>query len=170
MCAFGEEPGPSTRNPAANDSLVGIVATHSLVSRAGLIPASLARDRPGILCRTVKDGATVLTAVAGYDPRDAATAASVGQSSDRSYQTFADDASLKGVRIGVVREFSPSPRLLPHDVDRHRGIVLRSHKIWMGLRAVPADFPTSVNTRPEDFSDISGAARIAKVRFFDSCQ
>jgi len=105
MCAFGEETGPSTRNPAANDSLVGIVATHSLVSRAGLIPASLTRDRPGILCRTVKDGATVLTAVAGYDPRDAATAASVGQSSDRSYQAFADDASLKGVRIGVVREF-----------------------------------------------------------------
>src|SRR6516165_8460876 len=105
MCAFGEETGPSTRNPAANDSLVGIVATHSLVSRAGLIPASLTRDRAGLLCRSVKDAATVLNALAGYDPRDAATAAAVGQSSDRSYQAFADDASLKGVRIGVVREF-----------------------------------------------------------------
>jgi amidase len=37
MCALGEETGPSTRNPAANNSLVGIVATHSLVSRGGLI-------------------------------------------------------------------------------------------------------------------------------------
>jgi Asp-tRNA(Asn)/Glu-tRNA(Gln) amidotransferase A subunit family amidase len=105
MCAIGEETGPSARNPAANDSLVGIVATHSLVSRAGIIPASLTRDRPGILCRTVKDAATVLTALAGYDPRDAATAASVGQTPDRPYQAFADNSGLKGARIGIVREF-----------------------------------------------------------------
>src|SRR5437588_1770790 len=105
MCAVGEETGPSARNPAANNSLVGIVATHSLVSRAGLVPASLTRDRAGILCRSVKDAATVLTALAGYDPRDAATAASVGQLPSRPYQSFADNGSLRGVRIGVLREF-----------------------------------------------------------------
>src|SRR5882724_7347485 len=105
MCALGEETGPSARNPAANGSLVGIVATHSLVRRAGLIPASLTRDRPGLLCRTVKDSATVLAAVAGYDPRDPATAASDGQVPSRPYQDNADGASLQGVRLGVVREF-----------------------------------------------------------------
>ena len=103
-CAIGEETAPSARNPAANNSIVGIVATHSLVSRAGIIPASLTRDRPGILCRTVKDAATVLSAVAGYDPRDPATAASAGQVPDRRYERYADNASLKGMRIGVVRE------------------------------------------------------------------
>src|SRR5213596_2616096 len=110
-CAIGEETGPSARNPAANNSVVGIVATHSLVSRAGIIPASLTRDRPGILCRTVKDAATVLTAVAGYDPRDPATAASVGQVPVQSYERYTDNASLKGMRIGVVRElFRPFTR------------------------------------------------------------
>jgi amidase len=104
MCALGEETGPSARNPAANNSLVGIVATHSLVSRAGLVPASLTRDRAGILCRTVKDAATALSALAGHDPRDAATSASIGQTPNRPYQAFADNASLRGVRIGVVRE------------------------------------------------------------------
>jgi amidase len=104
-CAIGEETGPSARNPAANNSLVGIVATHSLVSRAGLVPASLTRDRAGVLCRSVKDAATVLTALAGYDPRDAVTAASAGQMPNRPYESFADNASLKGIRIGVVREF-----------------------------------------------------------------
>jgi amidase len=104
-CAIGEETGPSARNPAANGSLVGIVATHSLISRAGLIPASLTRDRPGLLCRTVKDAATVLAAAAGYDPRDPATAASVGQLPNRPYQDNADAANLQGVRLGVVREF-----------------------------------------------------------------
>lgn len=103
-CAIGEETGPSARNPAANSNLVGIVATHSLVSRAGIIPASLTRDRPGLLCRTVKDAATVLAAVAGYDPRDPATAASVGQVPSRPYLDNAG-ASLRGVRVGVVREY-----------------------------------------------------------------
>jgi Asp-tRNA(Asn)/Glu-tRNA(Gln) amidotransferase A subunit family amidase len=104
-CAIGEETGPSARNPASNSSVVGIVATHSLVSRAGIIPASLTRDRPGILCRTVKDAATVLAAVAGYDPRDPATAASYDQLPSRPYPDNADKASLQGVRLGVVREF-----------------------------------------------------------------
>lgn len=103
-CAIGEETGPSARNPASNNSLVGIVATNSLVSRAGLVPASFTRDRAGVLCRTVKDAATVLSALAGYDPRDPATAASIGQMPSQPYQSFAENATLKGVRIGVVRE------------------------------------------------------------------
>ena len=105
MCALGEETGPSARNPAANNNLVGIVATHSLVSRAGLVPASLTRDRPGVLCRTVRDAATVLSALAGYDAKDAATAESVGRMPGRPYQAFAGNTNLRGVRIGVVREF-----------------------------------------------------------------
>ena len=104
-CAIGEETGPSARNPAANSNLVGVVATHSLVSRAGIIPASLTRDRPGILCRTVRDAAVVLDAVAGYDPRDPATAAGYGQVPGQPYRDNADNADLHGVRLGVVREF-----------------------------------------------------------------
>jgi amidase len=106
-CALAEETGPSTRNPAANSNLVGIVATHSLVSRAGIIPASLTRDRAGVLCRSVADAATVLTAIAGYDPRDPATAASVGEVPATPYQDNAAGAGadLRGARLGVVREF-----------------------------------------------------------------
>src|SRR6266446_2721549 len=105
MCGIGEETGPSARNPASNESLVGIVATNSLVSRAGLVPASLTRDRAGVLCKSVMDAATVLSVVAGYDPRDSATAASIGQVPGRTYQSFATRQYLHGARIGVVREF-----------------------------------------------------------------
>ncbi len=108
-CAIGEETGPSARNPAANGGLVGIVATHSVISRAGIIPASLTRDRAGILCKSVKDAATVLSAVAGYDAKDPATAASVGQIPAKPYEDGIDGVSLKGIRIGVVREF-----MVPH--------------------------------------------------------
>jgi Asp-tRNA(Asn)/Glu-tRNA(Gln) amidotransferase A subunit family amidase len=56
----------------------------------------------------VKDAATVLGVIAGPDPRDSATAASAGQVPNRGYQTFADNVSLRGARIGVVREFMKS--------------------------------------------------------------
>ena len=105
MCAIAEETGPSARNPAANNSLVGIVATHSLVSRQGLIPASLTRDRPGVLCRTVRDAAVVLGVISGFDPKDPITAASVGQMPRDPYPSFAERASLEGLKIGVIREF-----------------------------------------------------------------
>ena len=49
--------------------------------------------------------ATVLAAVAGYDPRDPATAAGYGQIPDRSYLDNVEKADLHGVRLGVVREF-----------------------------------------------------------------
>src|SRR5258705_6537791 len=79
MCGIGEETGPSARNPASNESLVGIVATNSLVSRAGLVPASLTRDRSGVLCKSVKDATTSLGVLTGHNPRDPATAESHGR-------------------------------------------------------------------------------------------
>ena len=105
MCGIGEETGPSARNPAANNSLVGIVGTHSLLSRAGLIPASATLDRAGVLCRTVADAATVLDVLKGYDPKDPATATSVGRLPGEPLQTFAAPGPLKQMRIGVIREF-----------------------------------------------------------------
>jgi amidase len=57
----------------------------------------------------------VLAAVAGYDPRDPATAASVGQMPSRPYQDNAEAASLQGVRIGVVREFMRAHTLADED-------------------------------------------------------
>lgn len=105
MCALGEETGPSARNPAANCGLVGIVATHSLVSRHGIIPASLTRDRPGILCRSVADAAIVLSVIGGYDAKDPATAACAGVVDVGGLARRDGATSLAGVRIGVIREF-----------------------------------------------------------------
>jgi Asp-tRNA(Asn)/Glu-tRNA(Gln) amidotransferase A subunit family amidase len=105
VCSIGEESGPSVRNPAKNNSIVGLAPTQELVSRAGMIRASFMNDRVGPMCRSAADVATVLDVIAGYDPKDELTAFSVGRLPPKPYVSYTESPSLKGVRIGVVREF-----------------------------------------------------------------
>src|SRR6202041_4199534 len=56
------------------------------------------------MCRTVRDAAILLGALAGVDPDDAATAASAGNS-QTDYAQYCDLNGLKGARIGVARKY-----------------------------------------------------------------
>jgi Amidase len=60
--------------------------------------------RVGPPCRTVKDVARVLEVIAGYDPQDELTAFSVGRLPAEPYRSFANERTLNGMRIGVIRE------------------------------------------------------------------
>ena len=102
-CAIGEETGGSIHHPAKNNSLVGLAPTQELVSRDGMIAAAL-NTRVGPLCRTVKDAARVLEVIAGYDPKDEFTAFSIGRLPSEPYRSFANEKTLNGMRIGVIRE------------------------------------------------------------------
>lgn len=105
VCAIGEESGPSVRNPSKNNNIVGLAPTQELVSRHGMIPASFMNDRVGPMCRTVKDVAKLLDVIAGYDPRDELTAFGVGRRALMPYAQYAEPRPLKGLRIGVLREY-----------------------------------------------------------------
>ena len=74
-----------------------------LVSRNGIIPISHSQDSAGPMCRSVRDAATVLSAIVGVDPEDEATAYSSTRSKS-DYTAFLDPDGLKGARIGVVRK------------------------------------------------------------------
>ena len=102
-CSIGEETGGSIHHPAKNNSIVGLAPTQELVSRAGMVGAAL-NTRVGPLCRTVKDAARVLEVIAGYDPKDELTAFSVGRLPLEPYRSFANEQTLNGMRIGVIRE------------------------------------------------------------------
>jgi amidase len=102
-CSIGEETGGSIHHPAKNNSLVGLAPTQELVSRVGMIGAAL-NTRVGPLCRTVKDAARVLEVIAGYDPQDELTAFNIGRLPSEPYRSFANERTLNGLRIGVIRE------------------------------------------------------------------
>jgi len=107
--ALSEETGVSIRNPCANAGIACIAPTQGLVSRDGVIPISFTQDRIGQYGKTVKDAALILDAIAGYDPADPVTAASVGRMPRKGYAAATRGEAwkgkkLKGVRLGVVRE------------------------------------------------------------------
>src|SRR5437660_5072431 len=102
-CSIGEETGGSIHHPAKNNSIVGLAPTQELVSRYGMIGAAL-NTRVGPLCRTVQDVARVLEVIAGYDPKDELTAFSIGRLASEPYRSFANERTLNGIRIGVIRE------------------------------------------------------------------
>jgi amidase len=115
-CAIGEETGGSIHHPAKNNSLVGLAPTQELVPRTGMIGAGL-NTRVGPLCRTVKDAARVLDVIAGYDPRDELTAFSIGRLPAEPYWRFANERTLSGMRIGVIREHMDKKAFNEADVE-----------------------------------------------------
>ncbi|MGH8633241.1 MAG: amidase [Burkholderiales bacterium] len=75
LCAFalGSDTGGSIRNPAALCGIVGFKPTHGRVSLVGVCPNVLTFDHVGPMTLTARDAALVLQALAGHDPRDAAS-------------------------------------------------------------------------------------------------
>ncbi|GAO40683.1 putative amidase [Sphingomonas changbaiensis NBRC 104936] len=106
--AVGTETDGSVTCPAAVNGIVGLKPTVGLVSRTYVVPISHSQDTAGPMARTVRDAALLLTAMAGSDPADPATA-----DSDRHRTNFAAALSpdaLKGKRLGVLRfAVGPSP-------------------------------------------------------------
>ncbi|HYD37831.1 MAG TPA: amidase [Allosphingosinicella sp.] len=99
--AIGTETDGSITCPAAINGIVGFKPTVGLVSRTHVVPISHSQDTPGPMTRTVRDAALVLSAIAGSDPADPATAEADRHRRDYAAGLAAD--SLKGKRIGVMR-------------------------------------------------------------------
>ena len=104
LVAIGSETDGSIVCPSATNGLVGIKPTLGLVSRSGIIPISHSQDTAGPIATNVADAARVLSAIAGGDPDDPATAEADQHATD--YTRFLDADALKGKRIGVVRKLA----------------------------------------------------------------
>ena len=100
--AIGTETDGSITCPASVNGVVGFKPTVGLVSRTHIIPISASQDTAGPMATSVADAALLLNAMAESDPADPATA-----EADEHLVDFTQglaQASLKGVRIGVLRK------------------------------------------------------------------
>ncbi len=101
--AVGTETDGSIICPSATCGIVGIKPTLGLVSRSGIIPIAHSQDTAGPMCRTVADAAALLTVLAGVDPDDPVTEHAAKEKKD--YTQFLQKDGLKGMRIGVGRQY-----------------------------------------------------------------
>ena len=101
ICALGTDTGGSIRQPASFCGIVGFKPTYGRVSRYGVTAFASSLDQVGPMTRDVTDAALLMNVLAGCDEHDGTTA-------DVPVPDFAaalDGASLKGVRIGLPKEY-----------------------------------------------------------------
>lgn len=125
--AIGTETDGSITCPASVNGIVGFKPTVGLVSRTHVVPISHSQDTPGPMSANVRDAALLLNAIAGSDPLDKAT-----ERADLHVSDFAaglDAASLKGVRIGVMRK----------QVGDHAGVTKVFEQALADLKAAGAE-------------------------------
>jgi len=110
--ATGTDTGGSIRQPAAFCGITGIKPTYGVCSRYGMVAFASSLDQAGPMARSAEDCALLLSAMAGFDPRDATSA-------DRPAPDYAAlmraervgasaSRPLAGLRVGLPREFFPA--------------------------------------------------------------
>ncbi|MCQ4165735.1 Asp-tRNA(Asn)/Glu-tRNA(Gln) amidotransferase subunit GatA [Tahibacter harae] len=98
--ATGTDTGGSIRQPAAFCGITGLKPTYGRVSRYGMIAYASSLDCAGVLARSAADCASVFSAIAGHDGRDATSV-------DRPLEDVQAllPRPLRGLRIGLAREY-----------------------------------------------------------------
>ncbi len=102
--ALGSDTGGSIRQPAAVTGTVGMKPTYGGVSRYGAIALASSLDQVGPVARTVLDAALLHDVIGGHDPHDSTSLTDVWPSFADAARAGAASGSLKGVRVGVVKE------------------------------------------------------------------
>ena len=101
VISVGTETDGSIVCPAAMNGVVGLKPTVGLISRDGIVPISFSQDTAGPIARSVTDAAILLTAMAGRDEADPATATRPGRAV-YDYAARLRPEGLRGARIGLL--------------------------------------------------------------------
>jgi amidase len=110
MCSICEQTVASCKGPASRNGIVNFLATKGVTQDGGPGYQHIG-DRAGIHCRTVGDAAKVLDSIKGFESHDMYTALPMGIIPREPYASFlvgdadVNNKPLKGMRIGMVREF-----------------------------------------------------------------
>ena len=98
--ALGSDTGGSIRQPSSFCGVTGIKPTYGTVSRYGLIAYGSSLDQIGPVAKDVTDCATILEAIASYDPKDST---SVKREDYDFTSALVDD--VKGLKIGIPKAY-----------------------------------------------------------------
>ena len=110
--ATGTDTGGSIRQPASFCGVTGIKPTYGVCSRYGMIAFASSLDQAGPLARSADDCALLLSAMSGFDERDATSAERPPQDFHAQMRVPREGATvaqpLTGLRVGLPKEFFPA--------------------------------------------------------------
>ena len=110
--ATGTDTGGSIRQPASFCGVTGIKPTYGVCSRYGMVAFASSLDQAGPVARSAEDCALLLSAMSGFDARDATSAERPPQDFVAQMRAARAGASaakpLQGLRIGLPAEFFPA--------------------------------------------------------------
>jgi aspartyl-tRNA(Asn)/glutamyl-tRNA(Gln) amidotransferase subunit A len=129
--ALGSDTGGSIRQPAAFTGTVGMKPTYGGVSRYGAIALASSLDQIGPVTRTVFDAGLLHDIIGGYDHHDSTSITDEWPSFADAARRGARGDSLKGLRVGVVKELD-QPGFQP-------GVTARFHETLTMLAAEGAE-------------------------------
>jgi aspartyl-tRNA(Asn)/glutamyl-tRNA(Gln) amidotransferase subunit A len=160
--ATATDTGGSIRQPAALCGVTGLKPTYGRVSRYGMIAFASSLDQGGVIAASAEDAALILSAMAGFDPKDST---SVEREVPRYEQAL--NTPLKGLRVGLLQEFFDKG-LEPETEKRIREALAVYEKLGAQLKEVslpslPLSVPTYYVVAPAECS--SNLARFDGVRF-----
>src|SRR5215207_936335 len=99
--SLGTDTGGSIRVPSSLCGVVGLKPTYGRISKYNVFPLSPSLDHVSCITRSTWDVAAVMEYIAGWDPLDKT-------SEDKevpAYTKIIEKSTLKGIRIGVPKEF-----------------------------------------------------------------
>ncbi len=140
--ATGTDTGGSIRQPASFCGVTGIKPTYGVCSRYGMVAFASSLDQAGPMARSAEDCALMLSAMSGFDARDATSAQRPPQNFHAQMLQARAGATasqpLLGLRIGLPKEFFPQG--LSPDVNQAvRGALAALEKL--GARLVDLSLP-----------------------------
>jgi aspartyl-tRNA(Asn)/glutamyl-tRNA(Gln) amidotransferase subunit A len=110
--ATGTDTGGSIRQPASFTGITGIKPTYGVCSRYGMVAFASSLDQAGPMARSAEDCAMLLSAMSGFDSRDATSAERPPQDYVAMMRKGREGASaaqpLRGLRVGLPQEFFPA--------------------------------------------------------------
>jgi amidase len=149
-CGICEQTSASCKGPASRNGVVNLLTTKGVTMDGGTIYTD-SGDRAGIHCKTVQDAATVLDAMKGYKSADMYTAIPENVIPKEPYASFVvpaaavKDKPLKGMRIGIVREFmvkhTKNDEAISDQIDKEINSILRDKLGAELVESVDAKYP-----------------------------
>ncbi len=130
--SFGSETGGSVRLPAAFCGVVGFKPTYGLISRYGLVAYASSLDQIGLVTRTVKDTAIILSHIAGHDENDSTTLA-IGP---KEYTKSLDGSIKKGLKIGLIENTFNAEGLDPEVINAIDQAIKELEKLGASIKRI----------------------------------